>query len=244
MPRKVAIICANYNYGRFIVEGMKSIQRQTYKGEIRLYIVDDGSSDDSWEKISEFAAKYPDFVFAKRIENSGASVARNTAIEMCWDWADIIGVLDADDAYKPNKVEKLVEKLMEHPEVGVAYGDYDIHRKYDDKNYVKYEAKGAYCRRGLSRSCMVHSNALIKKEYLEKVILPNGEIFDSRLHGPASQGFIGCTEDYDLWLRLSHYCIMCHVPESLSIVNESGQNQSMKMTPEIFQQQAQILGSR
>jgi len=163
---------------------------------------------------------------------------------MCWDWADIIGVLDADDAYKPNKVEKLVEKLMEHPEVGVAYGDYDIHRKYDDKNYVKYEAKGAYCRRGLSRSCMVHSNALIKKEYLEKVILPNGEIFDSRLHGPASQGFIGCTEDYDLWLRLSHYCIMCHVPESLSIVNESGQNQSMKMTPEIFQQQAQILGSR
>ena len=110
--------------------------------------------------------------------------------------------------------------------------------------FVKYEAKSPYCRRELSQSCMVHSNALIKKEYLEKVILPNGEIFDSRLHGPASQGFIGCTEDYDLWLRLSYHCIMCHVPESLSIVNESGQNQSMKMTPEIFQQQAQILGSR
>ena len=133
---------------------------------------------------------------------------------------------------------------MEYPEVGVAYGDYDIYRNYDDKHYVKYEAKSPYCRRGLSQRCMVHSNALIKKEYLEKVILPNGEIFDSRLHGPASQGFIGCTEDYDLWLRLSHHCIMCHLPESLSIVNESGQNQSMKMTPEIFQQQAQILGSR
>ncbi len=244
MLPKVAIICANYNYGRFIVEGMESIKKQNYKGEIRLYIVDDGSSDDSWEKISEFAEKDPDFVFTQRIQNSGASVARNVAIDMCWDWADIIGVLDADDAYKPTKVEKLVEKLMEYPEVGVAYGDYDIHRSYGDKHYVKYEAKGAYCRRGLSQSCMVHSNALIKKEYLEKVILPNGEIFDSRLHGPASQGFIGCTEDYDLWLRLSHHCIMCHVPESLSIVNESGQNQSMKMTPEIFQQQAQILGSR
>ena len=35
MLPKVAIVCANYNYGRFIVEGMKSIQRQTYKGEIR-----------------------------------------------------------------------------------------------------------------------------------------------------------------------------------------------------------------
>ena len=64
MLPKVAIVCANYNYGRFIVEGMKSIQSQTYKGEIRLYIVDDGSSDDSWEKISQFATEYPDFVFA------------------------------------------------------------------------------------------------------------------------------------------------------------------------------------
>ena len=244
MLPKVAIVCANYNYGRFIIEGMESIKKQYYKGETRLYIVDDGSSDDSWEKISEFAEKDPDFVFAQRIQNSGASVARNTALAAAWEWADIFGVLDADDAYKPSKVEKLVEKLMEYPEVGVAYGDYDIYRSYGDKHYVKYESKGAYCRRGLSQSCMVHSNALIKKEYLEKVILPNGEIFDSRLHGPASQGFIGCTEDYDLWLRLSHHCIMCHVPESLSIVNESGQNQSMKMTPEIFQQQAQILGSR
>ena len=31
MLPKVAIVCASYNYGRFIVEGMKSIQRQTYK---------------------------------------------------------------------------------------------------------------------------------------------------------------------------------------------------------------------
>ena len=244
MLPKIAIICANYNYGRFIIEGMESIKKQYYKGEIRLYIVDDGSSDDSWEKISEFAEKDPDLVFAQRIQNSGASVARNTALAAAWEWADIFGILDADDSYKLNKVEKLVEKLMEYPEVGVAYGDYDIHRNYSDKHYVKYEAKDSYCRRGLSQSCMIHSNALIKKEYLEKVVLPNGEIFDSRLHGPASRGFIGCTEDYDLWLRLSHYCVICHVPESLSIVNESGQNQSMKMTPEIFQQQAQILGSR
>ena len=247
MLPKVAIICANYNYGEFIIPAIESIIGQTYKGELNLYVVDDGSSDDSWEKISDYHKhQYQpcEWLHIKKIENSGASVARNTAIEMCWDWADIIGILDADDSYKPNKVEKLVEKLMEHQEIGVAYGDYDIHREYGDKHYVKYEAKSPYCRKELSVRCMVHSNALIKKEYLEKVILPNGEIFDSRLHGPASQGFIGCTEDYDLWLRLSHYCIMCHVPESLSIVNESGQNQSMKMTPENFQQQAQILGSR
>jgi hypothetical protein len=91
---------------------------------------------------------------------------------------------------------------------------------------------------------MVHSNALIKRSVLAAVQLPNGEYFDSRLHGPSSQGFIGCTEDYDLWIRLSQICMMTHVPESLAIAVESGQNQSMKMTPEIFMQNAEILKTR
>ena len=243
MLPKVAIICANYNYGRFIVGGMDSIMNQTYQGELHLYVVDDGSSDDSWEKISEYA-KDKDNVFVKRIENSGASVARNTAMEMCWEWADIIGVLDADDEYKPTKVEKFVNKLIEYPEIGAVYGDYDIHKSYGHKSYVKEELKHSYSRSELLKRCIVHSNSLIKKEYLEQIRLPNREIFDSRLHGPASKGFIGCTEDYDLWLRLSKVCIICHIPESLSIVNESGQNQSMKMTVDVFNQNAQILRSR
>jgi glycosyltransferase involved in cell wall biosynthesis len=237
---KVAIVCANYNYGKFIVDAMKSIMNQTYNGELRLYVVDDGSSDNSWEKISKFAAEYPDFVSAQRIENSGASVARNTAIEMCWDWADIIGVLDADDEYYPEKVEKLVNKLVEYEDIGVAYADY----VNVNPNFSKREFKTSYDRETLLSRCIVHSNSLIKKEYLEKIVLPNGEIFDSRLHGPASQGFIGCTEDYDLWIRLSKVCMMTHVPECLGIANISGQNQSLKMTSEIFTNNAKILGSR
>jgi len=243
MLPKVAIICANYNYGRYIVAAMNSIINQTYEGELRLYVVDDGSSDDSWEKISEYA-KDKDNIFIKNIENSGASVARNTAIEMCWEWADVIGVLDADDEYKPTKVEKFVNKLIEYPEIGAVYGDYDIHKMYGHKSYVKEEFKQPYSRSVLLEKCIVHSNSLIKKNYLQAVRLHNGEIFDSRLHGPASKGFIGCTEDYDLWIRLSKVCLICHVPESLSIVNESGQNQSMKMTGDVFKQNAQILRSR
>ncbi len=237
MLPKVAIICANYNYGDYIIPAIESVINQTYKGMLRLYVVDDGSSDDSWDKISNYPC---DWLFTKRIENSGASVARNTAIEMCWDWADIIGILDADDAYYPEKVKKLVNKLTEHPEVGVAYADYCIKKP----THSKHEFKSSYDRQVLLQRCIVHSNSLIKKEYLEQVRLPNGEFFDSRLHGPASQGFIGCTEDYDLWLRLSKICMMTHVPECLAVANEHGNNQSLKMTNEIFQKHAQILGSR
>jgi glycosyltransferase involved in cell wall biosynthesis len=243
MLPKVAIICANYNYGDYIVDAMKSIVNQTYKGEIRLYVVDDGSSDDSWDKICGYINRYAhptegqDKIYAKRIENSGASVARNVAIDMCWDWADIIGVLDADDAYHPKKIEKLVAKLVEHEEVGVAYADYE--NVFPD--YIKREFKPSYSKIGLQQRCMVHSNALIKKKYLKAIQLPNGEFYRSELHGPASKGFIGCTEDYDLWLRLSKVCMITHVPECLAIANQHGRNQSMKMTTDIFKQNAQIM---
>jgi glycosyltransferase involved in cell wall biosynthesis len=247
MLPKVAIICANYNYGDFIIPAIESIVNQTYEGPLGLYVVDDGSSDDSWSKLSSWKAiksketylghRKLDNVHFERISNSGASVARNTAIEMCWDWADIIGVLDADDAYHPEKVEKLVAKLVEYKEVGVAYADYE--NVFPD--YSKREFKDSYSRAGLRQHCMVHSNALIKKEYLDAVRMPNGEIYRSELHGPASKGFIGCTEDYDLWLRLSKVCMITHVPECLAIANQHGRNQSMKMTTEIFQKNAKII---
>ena len=239
MLPKVAIICANYNYGDYIIEAMESIASQTYKGELRLYVVDDGSTDDSWEKIRNFNTDKIE-VEILNIENSGASVARNVAIRLCWDWADVIGVLDADDAYYPEKIEKLVDKLVQHEEIGVVYADYEN----VNPHFTKREFKPSYSYNGLRSRCMVHSNALIKKSYLEKVILPNGEIFDSRLHGPASQGFIGCTEDYDLWVRLSNLCIIAHVPECLAKANIHGNNQSLKMTSEIFSEHARIIGSR
>lgn len=258
MNPKVAIIITNYNYGSYIIQAINSATEQDYSGEIRVYVVDDGSSDNSWELISqitepqknialdeqyyngEIEHRQKNNIYAYRINNSGASVGRNVAIWQAWDWADVFGVLDADDAYFPEKVSKLVSKLVEYEEVGVAYADYD--NVY--ANYKKTEYKESYDIQILSQRCTVHSNSLIKKSVLEKIILPNKEIFDSRLHGPASQTFIGCTEDYDLWLRLSKICMFCHVPEKLAIANQTGQNQSYKMTPEIFQKNAQILGSR
>ncbi len=259
MKPKVAIVITNYNYGKYIMGAIDSALKQTYSGELRVYVVDDGSSDNSWDLISQITdplesiahvdrhhysgpmdIRQRNNIYAYRIKNSGASTGRNVAIYEAWEWAEIFGVLDSDDAYYPEKVEKLVEKLVEHPEVGVAYADY----KNVNPVFGKREFKTSYNAQTLMQRCIVHSNSLIKKEYLEQVVLPNGEVFDSRLHGPGSQEFIGCTEDYDLWIRLSKVCVMTHVAECLATANITGQNQSSKMTAEIFQEHAKILGSR
>ena len=145
MKPNVAIIISNYNYGPYVIEAIESAINQTYAGPLRVYVLDDGSSDDSWEKISaiteggwgveELDTKYykgpierrqgvnvasmtpKDNLYAYKINNSGASTARNVAMWEAWEWSDIFGILDADDLYKPNKVEILVESIEPSNEI-------------------------------------------------------------------------------------------------------------------------------
>ncbi len=265
----VAVIITNYNYGDYVLDAISSALEQDYEGRMRIYVIDDGSSDGSWEKLIGYASEdisstidaheieEPYYsgtmelfqcsdlnLWCYRIENSGASTARNVAIWEAWEWADCFAILDADDLYHPSKVSKQVEKLVEHDEIGVTYSDYIIHKSYTYNDYEKYEYKYPYSKFELEKQCIVHSAGIIKKNYLSKIILDNQEFYDSNLHGPGSQEFIGCTEDYDLWLRLSNVCMMSHVAEPLSYVRETGLNQSMKMTTEIFQDNANRIRSR
>ena len=268
-PPKVAVIISNYNYGDYVLDAIDSALKQDYEGQIRVYALDDGSSDGSWDKIRTYCAEdisnitdqhevdEPYYrgsmesfqcsdlgLWCYRINNSGASTARNVAIWEAWSWADYFAILDADDMYDPSKIRKHVDVLMKHDEVGVSYSDYIIDRTYSHTNYKKYEYKYPYSIKELHKHCIVHSAGVIKKKYLQDIVLENSEFYDSDLHGPASKGFIGCTADYDLWLRLSNVCIINHIAEPLSFVRETGHNQSMRMTQQTFMQNMQKIRSR
>ena len=62
----------------------------------------------------------------------------------------------------------------------------------------------------------------------------NDHYYDPFLHGPASQEFIGCSEDYDLWIRISEKFMIVHVPQELALAREGQQNQTRNVTQEIF----------
>jgi len=241
---KIVTIISNYNYGEYVESAIRSALDQTYKNH-EIICVDDGSTDNSWDFIRGFGAdssciksvnKKPMEVFKSgvlsylKIENSGASVARNTAIALAKN-ADAIMVLDSDDIMRSDKVSRMAEKLFEYDEIGVVYGDYYIFRS----NYNKVEYKQPYSSSALYSNCIVHSGSLIKKKYLDEVS-KDGLYYSPELHGPGSKKFIGASEDYQLWLRLSKVCMMVHIAEPLTFVREHGRNQSMKVTPEIFEQ--------
>ena len=117
MP-KVSIVLPNYNYARYLDERIQSLLKQTYK-DFELIIVDDASTDNSLEVIN----KYTDDKRVKThffTQNSGLPYKRwNDGADFAE--GDYILFAGADDTCAPTLLEKLVEKLEAHPNVGIAY---------------------------------------------------------------------------------------------------------------------------
>jgi len=266
LPR-VTIVIASYNYAEYVGNCIQSALRQDYEGILNICVVDDGSTDGSWQVIKhQFSDQIVEtevclssgdkandllimdemidgkHLVAIKQKNSGASSARNTAIDYAWDITDIYGILDADDEYYPSKVRLCVDKMLDSMEtIGVVYTDYDI--EYTETNFTKTEFKEPYNGLRLKQSCIVHSGSLVNKRALEQ-IKENGEYYDTSLHGPGSQGFIGCSEDYDLWLRIAEKFMIVHLPTPLAVARETGRNQTSNVTEESEQRTRQIIQNK
>lgn len=115
----VSIIMPSYNTGRFIRETVESVLAQTC-ADWELIIVDDCSSDNTDEVISEFLADER-IRCIKNEKNSGAAVSRNRALrEARGKW---IAFLDSDDLWEPRKLEKQI-RFMEENGYHFSYTNY------------------------------------------------------------------------------------------------------------------------
>jgi glycosyltransferase involved in cell wall biosynthesis len=99
---KLAIIIACYNYESFVDRAIQSILKQA-RDDCELVVVDDGSTDGSWDVISRSGVK------AFRIENSGARRACLFGLDKTR--APFVLFLDADDELKPGSLGKIIDRL-------------------------------------------------------------------------------------------------------------------------------------
>jgi len=98
----VTILIDNYNYGRFLRRAIDSALNQTYP-HIEVVVVDDGSTDDSREIISSYGGSGVKPIFKN---NGGQASAFNSGIAA--SRGEIICLLDADDFFHPDKVDRVV----------------------------------------------------------------------------------------------------------------------------------------
>jgi len=210
----VSIIMSAYNASLYISETIESVLNQSFH-HFEFLIVDDGSTDDTLSIIKS----YPDpRIKSYQIENSGVAFAKNFLIKKAqYDW---IAIIDADDTWSSDKLEKQVEFLFQNPKC-VLLGTFAriidkdgqflyIEPKITDNSSLQIHIK--------QKNQFTHSSVIYNKNaaiscglYYEKV---KQYIVDYKLlHCLCTKG-----EAYNLALPLVNYRI---VPGSLSTKNDS-----------------------
>ncbi len=101
---KVTIVVPVYNVENWVGKCLESLVAQTLS-DIRVLVIDDGSTDESGVIVDEYAKSYPELIEVYHRENAGLSDARNFGISLTD--SKYIGFVDGDDPVEPDMFEKL-----------------------------------------------------------------------------------------------------------------------------------------
>ncbi|MBQ6395377.1 MAG: glycosyltransferase [Atopobiaceae bacterium] len=105
---RVSVLIPTYNRKAFLAEALDSVREQTFT-DVEVIVWDDGSTDGTPELLRSIPGIR--YVLAP---HKGVSYARNQLVALAQ--GEFIAFLDADDVWLPQKLEKQVAYLDEHPE--------------------------------------------------------------------------------------------------------------------------------
>jgi succinoglycan biosynthesis protein ExoO len=101
----VTVLIPAYNAGSFLHRAIRSALGQTCL-PLEVIVVDDGSTDDTAEVAQKLGLADPRVRVVHLRENAGPAKARNAGLDLArGEW---VAVLDADDAFMPERLERLV----------------------------------------------------------------------------------------------------------------------------------------
>lgn len=122
----VSVLIPAYNHENYVQESIQSVIDQTYKN-IELIVVDDGSKDNTWQKIQEMKdvceKRFTNIHFETK-QNEGTCATLNRLISLAE--GEYIAILASDDLYKPQLIEKEYEFLSQNPDYTLCVGDNEI----------------------------------------------------------------------------------------------------------------------
>ena len=203
---EVSVVIPCYNYGRFLGPAIESVLAQTRPAH-EILVVDDGSTDDT----PEVARRYAGRIRYLRQENGGVSRTRNAGVAQAR--GEAIAFLDADDWWRPEKLERQVAALAAHPAAGLIHTGSRVFDDRDQTTLCEFLPPPTLDVHALIRCCSISaSSVLIPRRIFETVGL-----FDEALVG---------TEDWDMWLRIVASHPVVGVPEVLVEYRSHGRSLS------------------
>ncbi len=110
------MIINSFNYAQYIEEAIDSVLSQDFAmDQIEILVVDDGSTDDTEVRVRKYGSRVK-YLYKS---NGGQASALNLGFDNAQ--GQIIALLDADDFWLPNKIERVVREFQANPEVGMVY---------------------------------------------------------------------------------------------------------------------------
>jgi len=168
------VLVDSYNYGQYVEEAVASALGQNFPtNEREILVVDDGSTDDTETRMR----KYRGAIRYIRKENGGQASAFNFGFAHAR--GEVIALLDADDVWLPEKLERVHEEFERHPEAGMLYhrvhlwdGARDVS---EDPYFVALSGRIPESRSTLLKYPMVGTSCLAFRRQTLQEILPVAE---------------------------------------------------------------------
>ncbi|HEV9037865.1 MAG TPA: glycosyltransferase family 2 protein [Puia sp.] len=191
----VTIITIVYNGEKYIEDTIRSVGAQTYPN-IEYIIVDGGSTDSTPDIIGKYRDTVTTLIMEK---DEGISDAFNKGLRLAK--GEIIGIINADDWYEPDTVEKVVAAMPDHD---IVYGRLRLWK--DDRPDFVCEGDHNYL---VSEMTINHPTVFARKEVYDRW---GG--FDKKYK---------CAMDYDLVLRFwINGCRFRYIPAILANMRWGG----------------------
>lgn len=149
--KPVSIIITNYNYGSYLGRCIRSCLNQ-FNADVEIIVIDDGSSDNSFDVIKSFGDKVK---FYKTPKNLGVAGAANLGIEK--STGQFIIRVDADDYVSKDMCYMMTEYLVANKDAFCVSCDYYLVDDYEQFIERKYSEKD-----NISCGIMYRKDLLIK----------------------------------------------------------------------------------
>lgn len=215
----VSVLMPVYNYSLFVAATVESIWKQDYPS-IEIVAVDDGSTDDSFEKLKEFAAISPVPMKVMQSQHLGVSGVMNIALQAAR--GKFSSVVHADDIHLRNKIRKQVEVLLKNPSAVLSHTEYRcIDESGADLGFGSRESDLP----AASGSCL-HDILELKSDVRSvSMLYRTDSLRDSGGYDPSLP-----YEDWQSILRLAALGEVAHINEDLVLRRIHGHNRHINIT--------------
>ncbi len=215
------MIIPTFNRAWILAQAIDSVLDQTRPAD-EVIVVDDGSTDGTQGLLK----RYEDRITILRQPNQGVSAARNTGWRRTT--GALIALLDADDLWRPAKLERQTAFFEAHPEALICQTEEIWIRKGKRVNPKQRHRKpsGWIFEPSLALCLVSPSAVMMRRELLEDM-------------GGFDEALPAC-EDYDLWLRVSLRTPIHLIEENL-VVKRGGHPDQLSAAPGLDRYRIQSL---